>query len=194
LDNGSKAILLTFEDITERKKTEEELRHIGLHDALTGLPNRLLFFDRLETAIENAKRNNSKLAVMMLDIDNLKFVNDTNGHAKGDELIKYFSEHVLNIIRKTDTLARIGGDELILLVTNIKSENDINIVARKINEITENNVNRKDFSIKISASIGIAIYPEDSSDIDMLVKYSDKAMYAVKKSNKGTFAFYKNLS
>jgi diguanylate cyclase (GGDEF)-like protein len=194
LDNGSKAILLTFEDITERKKTEEELRHIGLHDALTDLPNRLLFFDRLEIAIENAKRNNSKLAVMMLDIDNLKFVNDTNGHAKGDELIKYFSEHILNIIRKTDTLARIGGDEFILLVTNIKSENDINIVARKINEITENNVNRKDFSIKISASIGIAIYPEDSSDIDMLVKYSDKAMYAVKKSNKGTFAFYKNLS
>ena len=190
--NQSNTILISFEDVTEQKKAEEELRFLGLHDSLTGLPNRLLFYDRLGIAIENAKRNGNKLAVMMIDIDNFKLVNDTRGHDQGDELIKSISVNMQKILRKADTIARIGGDEFILLVTNMKSENDAVIIAEKVNQTIDTVISLENYKgIKISASIGIVIYPENGNDINTLIKNADEVMYDVKKSGKGRFSFYK---
>jgi diguanylate cyclase (GGDEF)-like protein len=178
-----------YEDIKEAEKISKEK---ALHDALTGLPNRLLLMDRLDYAVNCAKRNNDVLSVMFLDLDGFKDVNDQYGHQTGDILLKEIAKRLQNSIRKTDTISRISGDEFTFVISDIKAKEDIALIAEKIIAcfrepyIIENN------KIFLGGSLGISIYPEDSSNIYELINLADKAMYAVKRKGKNNFAFFRN--
>jgi diguanylate cyclase (GGDEF)-like protein/PAS domain S-box-containing protein len=177
-------------DITDRKKAEETIYHQAYHDLLTGLPNRLLFKDRLNLAIAQAKRSRQKLAVMFLDLDRFKVVNDSLGHVVGDQLLQSVANRLGKCVREGDTLARLGGDEFTLLLPQI---NQLDAAANTAKKIL--NVLSRPFFIAgqdhhFSASIGIAIYPEDGETVDSLIKNADIAMYHVKDLGRNNYAFF----
>ncbi|OGP66889.1 MAG: hypothetical protein A2W27_08600 [Deltaproteobacteria bacterium RBG_16_44_11] len=167
-------------DITERKRTEQQLNYIATHDLLTGLPNRMLLMDRLKMAMAQAKRSDEKLAVMMLDLDNFKNVNDTLGHMLGDELLKEISLRLTGRLRQNDTISRLGGDEFIILLPVLERTQDAVEVAEIIIESFEQPFICDGHTISTSISIGISIYPDDCQDMDSLLKNADMAMYYVK--------------
>lgn len=171
---------------------EQKLAYIATHDSLTGLPNRFLLNDRLTLALTRAERNTSKLAVMMLDLDQFKNVNDVLGHNAGDEVLKAASERLSNIIRGCDTVARLGGDEFIILLTEINSANDaIKVAERVVTAFKEPfNINQNEHSV--TASVGIAIFPEQGNDVDLLLKNADTAMYQVKRNGRCNYTVYGN--
>jgi diguanylate cyclase (GGDEF)-like protein/PAS domain S-box-containing protein len=178
-------------DITERKRIEDLIKHLAYHDSLTGLPNRMLFNDRLNMAIINAQRNKQKLAVMMLDLDKFKDVNDTLGHNTGDMLLKAVANCLTVVLRKGDTTARLGGDEFLLLLTDIVKTENAGGVAQKILEAFQKPFAFDGQEVYITTSIGIAIYPEDGEDIDTLVKHADIAMYSAKKGGRNAYQYHK---
>jgi diguanylate cyclase (GGDEF)-like protein/PAS domain S-box-containing protein len=177
-------------DITERKKAEETIAYQAFHDLLTGLPNRVLFRDRLDLAINQAKRRHHRVGVMYLDIDRFKVVNDTYGHAEGDELLRHFARRVRNCLRGSDTLSRQGGDEFTILLPDIEAADAIETIAAKIlNELQPPfDVGGKNFTT--SASIGIAIYPDNGTSAEELLRHADIAMYEVKHRGKNGFLCY----
>ncbi|MEI6154567.1 MAG: diguanylate cyclase, partial [Deltaproteobacteria bacterium] len=177
-------------DITERKRTEETIRYMAFHDALTGLPNRSLFNDRLAMAIAHAERFNEKVAVMMLDLDKFKDVNDTYGHSVGDLLLKAVAEKLGRQTRKGDTVARMGGDEFMLIFADLKQTDGVHAIAEKILEDFEAPVAADHQILSIGMSIGIAVYPEHGRDIDTLVKNADIAMYSVKQAGRNGYRYY----
>lgn len=177
-------------DITEKKRTEEAIRYMAFHDALTGLPNRSLFNDRLAMAIAHAERFDEKVAVMMLDLDKFKFVNDTYGHSVGDLLLKAVAEKLTRQIRKGDTIARMGGDEFMLIFADLKQTDDVNIITEKILEDFRNPIEVNGYTLSITTSIGIAIYPDHGTDIETLVKNADIAMYSVKQTGRNGYRYY----
>jgi diguanylate cyclase (GGDEF)-like protein/PAS domain S-box-containing protein len=174
-------------DVTERKKAEETIRRLAYHDPLTGLPNRLLFRDRLSVAITRAKRHQQYLAVMMLDLDKFKDVNDTLGHHMGDLLLQDVGERLIGLLRKGDTIARMGGDEFMLMLPEIKKIEDSTMIAQKIVDAFQNPFIIDDHEIHITTSIGIAIYPDNSDDVDTLVKHADIAMYRAKETGRNNY-------
>jgi diguanylate cyclase (GGDEF)-like protein/PAS domain S-box-containing protein len=178
-------------DVTERKKAEETITHMAYHDALTGLPNRMLFNDRLNMAMISAQRNKQKLAVMMLDLDKFKDVNDTLGHDTGDMLLKAVANCLTVVLRRGDTTARLGGDEFLLLLTDIVKTENAGGVAQKILEAFQKPFVFDGQEVYITTSIGIAIYPEDGEDIDTLIKHADIAMYSAKKGGRNAYQYYK---
>lgn len=193
VQSGSGNCLGTYgvaRDITERKKTEEMINHQAYHDALTGLPNRALFKDRLGVALAQAKRNRAGVAIMFLDLDRFKWVNDTLGHLHGDELLKMVAGRILHCLRKADTLARLGGDEFTVILQDVSQEADIANIARKILEELERPFVLGDREVFISGSIGIATYPDHGDSIENLIKSADIAMYNVKWEGKNGFKFY----
>jgi diguanylate cyclase (GGDEF)-like protein/PAS domain S-box-containing protein len=177
-------------DITLRKKMEEQLIHQATHDKLTDLPNRSLFRDRLEQAILYSNRSSSIIAILFLDLDRFKLINDGLGHNIGDELLKIVGERLLTCVRKTDTVARVGGDEFIIISPGHKNSEDAIPFAQKI----LNNLSTKFFlhetEINISTSIGISLFPIDGQDIDTLMKNADIAMYQAKELGRDNFQFY----
>lgn len=177
-------------DITDRIEAEEIIRFQAYHDMLTRLPNRTLLQDRLDQAISHAKRNNSQLAVMFLDLDRFKVVNDTLGHIIGDKLLQAVSLRLKKCIRECDTLGRIGGDEFTLLLPDVKSCEDSVRVAQKINAALKDPfcINGNEFFI--SASIGIAHFPDDGQSMDTLIKHADIAMYHVKGNGKDGYQLF----
>jgi len=177
-------------DITERKRAEEELQYTATHDALTGLPNRALFNDRLSLALTQADRNKKKLAVMLLDLDYFKDVNDTMGHSMGDQLLRVVGNRLTELLRKGDTVARVGGDEFLLLLSEIARIKDANIIAQKILETFRKPFVLDDHEIMITTSIGIAIYPDDGADAHTLMKHADVAMYRAKDKGRDNFQRY----
>jgi diguanylate cyclase (GGDEF)-like protein/PAS domain S-box-containing protein len=177
-------------DITERKRTEEMIKHMAFHDALTDLPNRALFNDRLTMAIAHAERFQERVAVMMLDLDKFKDVNDTHGHSVGDLLLKTVAGKLGRQTRKGDTIARMGGDEFMLIFTDLKQTDDIHAIADKILEDFQNPVAIDNQILPITTSVGIAIYPDHGEDIDTLVKNADIAMYEAKKAGRNQYQFY----
>jgi len=177
-------------DITERKQAEEELKYIATHDALTGLPNRSLFNDRLTLALTQAHRNKKKLAVMLLDLDYFKDVNDTMGHSMGDQLLRVVGNRLRELLRGGDTVARVGGDEFLLLLSEIARIKDANTIAQKILEAFRKPFVLDDHEIMITTSIGIAIYPDDGDDADTLMKHADVAMYSAKDKGRDNFQRY----
>ncbi len=174
-------------DITERKKAEETIAYQAFHDLLTGLPNRVLFKDRLELAITQARRRNQRVGVMFVDIDRFKRVNDTYGHHEGDELLKGFAERTRNCLRSGDTMARQGGDEFTILLPDIVNNEDVTTIAEKIlAELRQPFVVAgRDFHA--TASIGIALYPEDGDSPDTLIRKADIAMYQTKAQGKNGY-------
>lgn len=191
------AYVVSARDNTEKKANEDrliasekELEFLAHNDALTGLPNRLLLTDRIAHAIENSKRQGGMIAVCFIDLDNFKKVNDSYGHSYGDEILKQFALRVQGKIRHCDTLSRIGGDEFILLVENIKERHEIEIILAKIQGIFEAPFINKAQKFFLSASIGVSVYPDHGTDGEMLIKNADTAMYKAKEAGKNTYTFY----
>ena len=177
-------------DITDRKRADEMVVYHAYHDILTGLPNRILFKDRLSLAMSQSKRDKTELAVMFLDLDRFKRVNDTFGHAKGDELLQQVTTRLKDTIRGGDTLARLGGDEFTLVLPNVRGRQDAEAVAAKILESLRDPFEIDKQPINISASIGIVIYPGDGDSIEELLRHADIAMYQVKSMVKDGYYFY----
>lgn len=183
-------MIVTHTDITALKKVEEHERHLAQHDVLTNLPNRSLFSDRLQQALATAKRDKDHLAVLFLDLDKFKPINDTCGHGVGDLLLKEVAKRMQNCVRESDTVARIGGDEFVVLLPSIDTESDALLVAEKIREALNQPFELAGKSLSISSSTGIAIYPEHGTDELQLSKNADKAMYRVKKSGRNKVQLY----
>jgi diguanylate cyclase (GGDEF)-like protein/PAS domain S-box-containing protein len=187
------AIIGTIVDITERTMIEERLKRLALYDELTGLPNRSLFFDRLHQLLALAKRNQYALAILFIDLDRFKAVNDTLGHEMGDLLLKEVSRRLTSCTRSADTVARVGGDEFIGICGKIAAPDDALIVARKITDALSKPFLLRDHECSIGASIGISLHPEDGSDAETLVKKADDAMYRVKEGGKGGSLLYRDM-
>jgi diguanylate cyclase (GGDEF)-like protein/PAS domain S-box-containing protein len=177
-------------DITEMKAAKSTLEDLVLHDPLTSLPNRSLFNDRIDHAIKTHKREKNKFAVMFLDLDNFKSINDTFGHLAGDFVLKVLSGRIKECIRESDTLARVSGDEFTVLLNNVHQFGEIEIVAGRILESLQKEVVYNDFAMKVTCSIGVSLFPEDGSNIDTLVSNADFAMYRAKSLGGNNTCFY----
>jgi len=174
-------------DITERKRAEEQIKSLAYHDALTGLPNRRLFQDRLSVAVAQAHRNSQHLAVLFLDLDRFKAVNDSLGHAAGDRLIQDVAERLRTCLREGDTVARLGGDEFTLLLPGVAQVVDAARVAEKVLDALRVPFLIEDRELFATASIGISFYPEDGREADTLVKNADAAMYRAKQQGRDNY-------
>lgn len=190
---GQKYFVGIVRDITERKQAEQKIAHLAHYDYLTDLPNRALFLNRLEHSILLARRNKYKAAVLFLDLDGFKQVNDTLGHETGDLLLQEVAKRLKSIIRESDTVARVGGDEFTFVLNNVESNKDAALVADKIIATLSEPFDLKGQQCRVGGSIGIAMYPDDSDDLDRLVKQADEAMYLAKQSGKNNHKFYPDV-
>lgn len=179
-----------FHDISENFQQKEALKHQAQHDALTGLPNRVLMGDRLEMALAKLPRSTFKLALLYFDLDNFKYVNDAFGHTAGDDLLIELARRLSTVIRSGDTLARLGGDEFLILLTDVDTINTVSHVAARIIESLGKPFHHRDVEFVVSASIGITLAPDDGIDAVTLVKNADTAMYRAKKFGKNTYTYF----
>jgi len=187
---GKPAVQAIFHDITGRKLSAQRIEHLALHDPLTGLPNRMLFFDRLNQVLAVAKRNQNIFALLYMDLDDFKSINDTYGHEAGDRLLQEVSKRLVSGMRESDPIARMGGDEFVGICRMISTPEEAEIVARKIIASQSEPFDLKGHHFSIGVSIGISIYPMDGDDAGMLLNRADEAMYRVKKSSKGSYLRY----
>jgi diguanylate cyclase (GGDEF)-like protein/PAS domain S-box-containing protein len=181
---GEERILAVIRDITERKRLEAELVAMALHDSLTGLPNRNLLQDRLAQVLAAAGRNGTGAALIFIDLDGFKQINDSHGHPAGDEVLKEFSSILLRCVRESDTVARFGGDEFIAVLSSIRGREDAMVVAQKIVAALESPLLIDGMEISLGASIGIALYPQDGADLEALIRSADAEMYRSKQLGK----------
>ncbi|MES2299056.1 MAG: EAL domain-containing protein [Pseudomonadota bacterium] len=179
-----------FSDITKVKESQEKLDHLAHHDPLTALPNRLLFHDRLHHALQRAARENEQLAIMFIDLDRFKNVNDTLGHHVGDELLQKVANALTARLREGDTLARLGGDEFIVLLENIDGQFGASQVAEKLMTMFEQPFNVAEYELFVTGSVGISVYPADATDLNMLIRNADVAMYQAKARGRNGYQFY----
>ncbi|HEX8154779.1 MAG TPA: EAL domain-containing protein [Thermoanaerobaculia bacterium] len=180
-------IVSVSRDISERKRAEEQIEYQAYHDALTGLPNRLLFRDRLTVALAHAKRMHECVAVMFLDLDRFKYVNDTLGHSLGDELLKAIATRLRAVLREEDSIARMGGDEFTVLITDVKSAEHAAKIAQKLLDAIAHPVRIEGHELFITTSIGIALYPNDGDTAEALLKNADNAMYRAKDLGRSSY-------
>jgi diguanylate cyclase (GGDEF)-like protein/PAS domain S-box-containing protein len=179
----------THDDVTERRRAERRIAHMARHDALTDLPNRVLFRERLADALADTHRG-AKLAVLYLDLDRFKGVNDTLGHPVGDELLKVVAGRLRYCIRETDTVARVGGDEFAIIQTGIQEPLDTAVLARRVGEAVRAPYELAGHAVVVDTSIGIAIAPGDGCEPDGLLKAADMALYGAKADGRGTYRFF----
>ncbi|HEX8477000.1 MAG TPA: EAL domain-containing protein [Telluria sp.] len=179
-----------FSDITQAREAKDKLDHLAHHDPLTGLPNRLLFNDRLAHAVGRAAREGEQLAVMFIDLDRFKTVNDTLGHHVGDALLKKVAMAMARRLRHGDTLARLGGDEFIVLLENVAGEAGAAQVAEKLMTMFEQPFVVAEHELFVTGSVGISLYPDDADDLNMLIRNADVAMYQAKARGRNNFQFY----
>lgn len=182
--------VLVFHDATSQKSAQREIEHLAYHDHLTGLPNRRLLQDRIEKAVSNAARHETRMALMFIDLDHFKVINDTLGHEYGDLLLKAAAERLQSCVREQDSIARTGGDEFVVLLAEINDANDAVIVAQKVLETMSRPYQIKGTELRSTPSIGISIYPEDGRSIDTLMKHADVAMYHVKERGRAGYHFF----
>jgi len=190
-DGNLKGLSKLVRDISERKNMEDTIRHQSLHDTLTGLPNRRAFEDRFALSITKAKRNKEVLGTIFLDLDNFKHVNDTLGHDTGDILLQEVASRLSSGLRKGDTICRIGGDEFIILIDNMKSPKDMDLVIKKLQDKLKPFFKISNKQIKMAASMGISFYPEHGKSPRVLEKRADQALYKAKEAGKDRFEVYK---
>jgi diguanylate cyclase (GGDEF)-like protein/PAS domain S-box-containing protein len=190
---GAPAIQMIFKDITERKMVEQRLEHLALYDALTGLPNRMLFFDRSNQLLALARRNTYILSLLYMDLDNFKHINDTFGHEVGDLVLAEASKRMTSSMRSSDTVARMGGDEFIGICARIASPMDAAVIANKIIVVLARPFRIRELELTIGVSVGISLYPLDGDDVETLMKKADAAMYKVKERGKGGFRFFSDV-
>jgi diguanylate cyclase (GGDEF)-like protein/PAS domain S-box-containing protein len=205
-DDQLKALTIvgTAQDISERKRSEREIHRLAYYDSLTGLPNRVLFKDRVTQAIAHARRYQYHLALLFLDLDRFKMINDTLGHNVGDLLLKHVADRLADSVRHSDSigrsreteqtheLARLGGDEFTVLLTNLRDVQDASKVARRILEALARPFLVGGQEIFVTVSIGIAVFPVDGDSVDVLLKNSDTAMYHAKEQGRNNFQYYSN--
>ncbi|HDY84998.1 hypothetical protein LCGC14_0788160 [marine sediment metagenome] len=179
-----------IEDITERKENEKRIAFMATHDELTKLPNRNLLHDRIEQAISHAIRNNNKMAVLFIDIDHFKFINDSLGHQIGDELLKVLAKRFIDTLRKSDTVARFGGDEFVVILPEIVALESINGIVSKLLQAVQRPYHIAEHELIVTGSLGISIYPDDSENADDLIQHADSAMYLAKQQGRNNSQFY----
>ncbi|MEJ2599080.1 MAG: diguanylate cyclase [Anaerolineales bacterium] len=180
LDGQQIGVLAIYKDISERKRNEERLEYLANHDFLTGLPNRSLFQDRLQHALNHAKRKQKSLGVLFVDLDDFKLVNDTYGHEIGDAVLRIVSQRLSSLLRASDTVARLGGDEFAFILEGNPKQADIQKIAGKIFKVLKAPIRFKNHTITVSASIGMGLFPQDGASPDDLMRKADHGMYAAK--------------
>ena len=199
--DGTPQFILILRDITDRKLTQARLSFLANFDSLTGLPNRVLFRDRLEQAMARARRSGEPMALMFLDLDHFKVINDSLGHEVGDQLLRQVAELLKGCLRSVDsvarakggetfTVSRLGGDEFTVIAEHLGSAEDAAHIARRILDALESPIQMSEHELHVSASIGISMYPSDDTDQDGLVRHTDMAMYRAKAMGRGTFSFF----
>jgi len=195
--NATEAYIIFDTDVTQNlevtqlvQQQSELLHHQANHDALTNLPNRTLFQDRLSQAISTAKREQSKFALFFIDLDHFKDINDSLGHQVGDAVLKEISGRLSKTIRESDTLARLGGDEFTIILQNISNLNDVSMIANKIIDIIKHPITLGSNKLHITTSVGISIYPTHAKEQTNLIKYADTAMYKAKDKGRNNYLFY----
>ena len=196
LDNPTR-LLISVRDVTKQKEAEDKLKeqknilhYQAHHDALTGLPNRTLLNDRLEQAIEKAKRSKTSMALLFIDLDHFKEINDSLGHEMGDKVLTEVTQKLKETIRDEDTLARLGGDEFTIILEGIAEGHDASVLAQKLLKVLSKPLNIEGHELYVSSSIGISLYPDDGTSAQNLLKYADSAMYKAKDNGRNSFQFY----
>jgi len=177
-------------EIVERRQAEARVHHMAYHDALTGLPNRALLAERLDRALLAARRDGRKLALMFIDLDRFKTINDSLGHATGDFLLQQVAQRLCRVVRASDTVARLGGDEFVVLVPGVHASEECGLVGDKIIEALAEPVRFEGRNLHISPSIGICLYPDDGADVDSLMRKADAAMYQAKAAGRNNYQFF----
>lgn len=183
-------ILIVVEDITERKVSEAKILYMAYHDNLTGLPNRRLLIDRLTQVMAHVRRQKLLAAILFLDVDRFKLINDTLGHNIGDELLKIIAGKLKQCSRTSDTVARLGGDEFIILLTDVDRIEDLVHIVKRFFEVFNIPVNLRGHKFLLTASIGVSVYPNDGEDAETLLKNADAAMYRAKSEGRNNWQFY----
>ena len=188
--DGASGLVLVLYDLTERKRYEEKLRYNAVHDHLTDLPNRTLFFDRLSMALAQAQRDAHLVAIIMLDLDEFKKVNDTQGHNAGDRLLQGVAARLTHMFRRSDTIARLGGDEFVLLLPDLPYAEVARNVAERIVQCFQKPFDIEGVQIATTASLGVAVFPGDGEDAETLIKNADIAMYRSKDEGRNRYNVY----
>ena len=183
-------IAITSRDVTERKRLDDRVQHLAHHDQLTGLPNRTLLQDRLRQALLQAQRHGDKVAVFMLDLDHFKQINDSLGHADGDVMLYMVGQRLLSLVRETDTIGRIGGDEFVIVMPDFKSLEDVKRCGALIVERMAQPIRIGEREIEITVSVGLCIYPDSGLGIDDILKNADTAMYVTKDRGRNGFHMF----
>ena len=185
-----RGVVWILEDVTEQRADAARVAFLAHHDQLTGLPNRILLADRLRVALAHSTRNKVSCGLMFMDLDKFKLVNDTLGHAIGDELLIEVARRLRVSVRDSDTVARLGGDEFVVVLPALRSPEDAEVVAKKIKLSLGAPYNLSGHDVRSSPSIGIALFPEDASDAEELLKHADEAMYMTKQAGRNDYRFY----
>lgn len=190
--SGGKVLnyVAVFSDLTQRKAQEAYTHHIAYHDALTGLPNRVLFHDRLRQAIAEARREEARLALLFIDLDRFKDINDTQGHHIGDQVLQQVGERLLECVRESDTVARLGGDEFVIILPLIRRSGEAAMVAEKVQQQVARPISVEQQTFLVTPSIGIGVFPDDGESVEVLMKNADVAMYNAKHSGRNNFQFF----
>ena len=192
-DHQLAGAVLVFQDITERQRAQEMIRHMANHDSLTKLPNRNYFDKRLPQAISLAKRYERKLFLMFIDLDRFKNVNDTYGHSVGDQVLVEVGERLTSMLRTSDSICRLGGDEFVILLESTDTTKGAEHVASKMIKLLNKPIKAGNGTCKIGASIGISCFPDDSDDAESMIRHGDIAMYRAKQTGRNCWVFYKDM-
>ena len=176
-------------DITERQRAEDRLRYLALHDPLTGLPNRFLFREHVTQTLAQARRHDQQMALLFIDLDRFKEINDSLGHQTGDRLLQAIASRLWRCLRAGDTVARLGGDEFVVSLPDITDSSDATTIAQKILETLREPFHIGSHALNVSGSIGIGIYPADGQDMETLLHAADAAMYRAKKKGRGNYQY-----
>ena len=190
LDGNPIKVLWVSEDVSQRKDMDARVRFLAHHDLLTGLPNRTLFQDRLQQALASAKRMQSRVALLFIDLDRFKYVNDSFGHRAGDILLQTVAHRLRNCVRETDTVCRHAGDEYLIVLSALRDPTEAALVADKVLKIFDETFALESHEVQISASVGISVYPDDGHNMEDLIRNADAAMYHSKKSGRNRFEFF----
>ena len=182
--------VIVFHDVSKERAMALKMSHLALHDALTGLPNRLLLTERLSQAIGLACRNGKQIALLFIDLDHFKQVNDSMGHALGDQLLQLVAQRLVTCVRITDTVCRQGGDEFVILLPEIEHRQDAAQVAQKLLSVLAETQRIDDKVLNITLSIGISVYPDDAKNVDAMMMHADNAMYDAKEGGRNTYRFF----
>jgi diguanylate cyclase (GGDEF)-like protein len=176
----------------ELSDANQHLRFLATHDHLTGLPNRVLFFDRLEQTIKKARRQKQRFALFFIDLDDFKRINDSFGHAIGDRVLQTVANFLNDTIRDSDTVARLSGDEFTIILDNVQNRSNVELIAQKTLQAVSQPIHISQEKIVMTICIGISLFPDDSEDAETLFRRADAAMYQVKKEGKNSYLIYEN--